>query len=183
MIKIYEGHTEDGYLGGQKWVGDKSHQHLYGSDLSSAIRQDLKDNGINGCSVRNSKGRVTVTVKATNADKISFEDFEDSNWQRYADPWVKVDGNYLKLWDYLNNCTAEQYDEYLRNLYDNWVVNRNDFSNCNGRGSSECLFTKAFCDKLQKIDGIIAEFNYDDSNAMVDYFNTNFYYSIDVVIK
>ena len=38
----------DGYLGGGSVYGSKSNLHLYGSDLSAAIRSDIKKAGIKG---------------------------------------------------------------------------------------------------------------------------------------
>ena len=40
-------------------------------------------------------------------------------------------------------------------------------------------FTPSFLRKLEAVNSIIKSFNYDESNAMVDYFNTNFYWDID----
>lgn len=42
----------DGYLGGGAVYGSKSNIHLYGADLSKAIREDIKRAGIKGVSVR-----------------------------------------------------------------------------------------------------------------------------------
>lgn len=184
MIKIYEGHTEDGYMGSTKWVGDKSQQHLYGKDLSAAIRQDLKENGFSGFTVRcRNLDNIIVTLKETNAVKISFEDFKNENWHYYASNWVEINGKGMSRNDFINSCTREQYNEYVRSLYDDWVINRKEFHNCDGKGFDECVFTKDFCQKLQKLDAVLKEYQYDDSNAMVDYFNTNMYYSVDVIIQ
>jgi hypothetical protein len=42
----------DGYLGGGAVYGSKSNLHLYGADLSKAIREDIKRAGIKGVTVR-----------------------------------------------------------------------------------------------------------------------------------
>ena len=41
--------------------------------------------------------------------------------------------------------------------------------------------TEATRSKLQRVAGIIEDYRYDCGNGMVDYFDTNFYYDIDVV--
>jgi len=190
-IKAYEGHTEDGYMGATKWVGDKSNQHLYGKDLSSAIRQDLKDNGITGCTVRSGRATytttITVTVKGTPNDKLTYDEFLKTDWEDAAFGyngrfWFK-DG-YLEYVDYLN-YDEETQKEISRKIYDIMIEKEKTF-NINHHyidKSYNSVFTQQFIKKLQKINSIIEEFRYDDSNGMVDYFDTNFYYDIVAVFQ
>ena len=42
-------------------------------------------------------------------------------------------------------------------------------------------YTTNFANKLKAVNEIIKSYNYDDSNSMVDYFDTNFYYTIKTV--
>ena len=53
---------------------------LYGTELAAAIRADLKKRGVNGVSVRARKVThdtgITVTVKATDADIVSIEEYQ-----------------------------------------------------------------------------------------------------------
>ena len=39
-------------------------------------------------------------------------------------------------------------------------------------------YTEAFMQKVKTVNKIISAYRYDDSNSMVDYFETNFYYTI-----
>lgn len=198
MIKIiesnvmYEGHTEPGYMGATKWVGDKSHQHLYGKDLASAIRQDLKDNGIRGCTVRSGKAThtttITVTVKGMPSDKLTYNEFLKTNWEDvafgYGSRFWFNDG-YVEHIDYLN-LDPQTKEEITRKIYDTMVGNKKEFNIYTHRVNYEtygCMFKKEFINKLEKINEIVLEYNYDDSNGMVDYFETNFYYDIVAVFQ
>lgn len=44
-------------------------------------------------------------------------------------------------------------------------------------------YKPVFLDKIKAVAQIIANYRYDDSNSMVDYFDANFYYNISVKIK
>lgn len=44
-------------------------------------------------------------------------------------------------------------------------------------------FAPAFLAKVKAVNECINSYRYDDSNAMVDYFNSNFYYSLKVVTR
>lgn len=179
--RINEGHTEDGYMGATKWVGDKSHLSLYGKDLSSAIRQDLKDNGISGCTVRTSRGNsVTVTVKGKDSDKISYNEFKNSDWYKdvFYYGYAYINGEKISERDFYNMSANEQ-DEIRKQVYEQEIVNKKEYQiNHYYLDDYNTYFTNSFINKLKKINSILAEFQYDDSNAMVDYFNTNMYYSI-----
>lgn len=189
--RVNEGHTEDGYMGATKWVGDKSHLHLYGKDLASAIRQDLKDNGISGCTVRAGKATytttITITVKGNPNDKLTYDEFLNTDWEDaafgYGGRFWFSDGP-LMYTEYLNADTETQ-KELSRKIYDVMVANKTTFD-INKHyidKSYNSIFTQQLIKKLQKINDIVIEFNYDDSNGMVDYFETNFYYDIVVVFK
>lgn len=43
------------------------------------------------------------------------------------------------------------------------------------------IYTEAFRAKLHRINAVLDAFHHDDSNSMVDYFDTNFYRDITVV--
>ena len=73
------GVVSDGYMGALRWDGNKSNQHLYGSDLSKAIREELKRQGIKGVSVScktfSGGQKLTIKVKATAADFIGRDEY------------------------------------------------------------------------------------------------------------
>ena len=130
------GKTSEGYMGAIRWDGSKSHLRLYGSDLSKAIRNDLKAHGIKDCTVSCSSyaNGQTITVKVTAKD---------------------------------SDFTVDDIEPYKR---------RQDvsFSLEDGR----LPITDEFKTKLKRIKQCLDSYRYDDSNAMVDYFNTNMYYHI-----
>lgn len=190
--RVNEGHTEDGYMGATKWVGDKSHLSLYGKDLSSAIRQDLKDNGITGCTVSTKHGdSVTVTVKGKGSDKIPYSQWRKNNFETDVMDWFNQygyapigNGNYVTYKDYLEYTDAE-IEDFARQYYDVNIGNEKEFQINHyyiERNYSD-TFTRQFIDKLKKINDILVEFVYDDSNAQVDYFARNIYYHIVVVFQ
>jgi hypothetical protein len=61
--------------------------------------------------------------------------------------------------------------EYCRDYAHRRDINKYHIDKYNG-------FTGDFLAKLKKVLAIIEAYRYDESNSMVDYFNTNFYISI-----
>lgn len=116
------GTISEGYLGATRWDGNKSGKYLYGAELSKAIREELKAQGIKGVSVscKTFSGGQHITVKV----KTMADDFAED--------------------------TADGY-------------------------------TEAFRAKLDRINAVLDAYNYDDTNSMVDYFDTNFYRTIKVM--
>ncbi len=177
----------DGYMGGGSIYGSKSNHHLYGADLSAAIRADLKKAGIKGVTVRcktYAGGQsITATVKVTPegyADRASFIagwKFPCSSWG-YAPEVGSIHGERF----YSIGDPAEQ--ERIRQTvaayeYDTRTTSRQGVNHFYlGEISYLTAETRA---KLQRVCDIIADYRYDNSNSMVDYFDTNFYYNIEVV--
>lgn len=179
----------DGYMGGGAVYGSKSGLPLYGSNLAKAMKEDLKKAGIKGVTIRQNKSGytdkfiITVTIETTDL-KENFET-DDINIMREFSQWGSVfDGNKrVHISEFDNghiDFSGEKYLELKRNR-SRYLLNRykeeqqiHHFSNRNDYPE----FTEEFADKMQKIQDIIKAYNYDESNSMVDYFNTNFYYSI-----
>lgn len=177
----------DGYLGGGAIYGSKSHRHLYGSDLSAAIRADLKAAGIKGASVRcktYAGGQsITATVKvdpdgyAERAAFIAGWKFPCSSWG-YAPELGNIHGERF----YGMDDAVEQ--EHIRQTvaayeYDTKTTTRQSINHYHL--ADVAYLTEATRRKLQQVNDIISAYRYDNSNGMVDYFDTNFYYDIDVV--
>lgn len=177
------GEVSDGYMGAVRWDGYKSKRHLFGADLSKAIRQDIKAHGIKGATVKvhsYSMGQsITVTVKVKDSDFIPFEewkakqsiyDFAEWNWIR------KPDGNDIRpdAWDTLSG--AEKKEVFDWNAERCYTAEKNTSSA--EYTDRYTTFTDELRAKIELINKIILTYRYDDSNGMVDYFDTNFYYSI-----
>ena len=141
----------DGYLGGGSIYGSKSNHYLHGADLSAAIRADLKKAGIKGVTVRCKTYTGGQNLTAT----------------------VKVDS------DGYADRTAFIADWKFPYEYDTKTSRRQSINHYYLADIAYLAETTRA--KLQKVDEIISAYRYDNSNSMVDYFDTNFYYDIDVV--
>ena len=180
----------DGYLGGGAVYGSKSDKNLYGADLSKAIREDIKAAGIKGASVRHksySGGQdiiVTLTLPASAyVTKQQFAvDYRVSPsfcWIDYEDE----DGKHQKIHVeeyYGGRISAEEQEkiriraalyEYKREAESENTLNTYHLDKYN-------VYTAEGMEIIKKVKAIISAYRYDESNSMVDYFNTNFYYDI-----
>ena len=180
------GEVSDGYMGAMRWDGYKSRKHLYGADLSKAIRNDIKAHGIKGATVRvktYSMGQsITVTVKAAESEFIPFEEWKaDKNIYDFAqfgwiienmDTWNRID---VEKWhDLPEEEKARIFEDNARYSYD--AERRTQCAQYTDRLTT---LTDELRAKIEKINAIILTYRYDDSNSMVDYFDTNFYYDIE----
>lgn len=180
----------NGYLGGGAVYGSKSDKHLYGADLSKAIREDIKAAGIKGASVRcktYSGGQsITVTLSLPQSAYVSKEqftvdyristsfcciDYEDEDGKLQS---IHVD-------KYYSSKTSAEEQERIRIAaakyeYKREAESENDL-NC-FRLEKCKVYTPETIENIKKVNSIIAAYRYDESNAMVDYFETNFYYTI-----
>lgn len=177
----------DGYLGGGAVYGSKSNLHLYGTDLAKAIRADLKKAGIKGVTIASKHGNIQATVTTSEADRVPENDFIASYEVHGSFGWVDyTDDNgsrrTVHICDYYDldpelkeRIRVEQARaEYARDYATQNGVNHYHIDKYTG-------FTKACRDKLHNVLNIISAYRYDESNSMVDYFNTNFY--IDIYTK
>lgn len=180
----------DGYLGGGAVYGSKSDKHLYGTDLSKAIREDIKAAGIKGASVRcksySGGGGQSITVKISlpksafvpEADFVADYQIKcNQHWLYYYDSFGKVQSIHID--NYFAADAAEQ--EKIRSAVAMYEYDRETRHECQ-INHYHIDFYKSFTQEtrelLQKIKSIIESYRYDESNAMVDYFDTNFYYTI-----
>lgn len=177
----------DGYLGGGAVYGSKANLHLYGADLSKAIREDIKRAGIKGVTVRcksYSGGQsIGVTVTLRPDEFVSREEYIEK-----FEPGTCGDYGYIRTENGVHRITNREFyessaeDQQKMRLdaaeyeYEELVtkearVNQYYLDNCT-------QFTPETLAKIKKIRDIVCAYNYDESNSMVDYFHTNFYYDI-----
>ena len=173
----------DGYMGGGAVYGTKSNNNLYGADLAAAIRADLKAAGISGVTVRcktYSGGQsITVTAVIERSDMVQDYKIEAQDLLHYLCNHGAYDG---ERWVYYSkeleepgawSELVEKVSAYEVNKYSKaQTINNYHIEKYHEIGA-------AFLAKLLKIREIITAYRYDESNSMVDYFNTNFYYDID----
>ena len=179
--------AQPGYLGATAISGAKADRYLHGAELAAAIRADIKAAGIKGVSVRiNSRSitdAITATITATAADLVDRDTYIKAYQPRGN--WVDLeDGSCISwrtYWERLNSEPEIQRSAGGR-AYD--VATSTD---CHHQINQYHIdkydeYTPAFLAKLKAVNNIIANYNYDDSNAMVDYFDTNFYWDLNVKI-
>jgi hypothetical protein len=173
----------EGYLGGGAVYGAKSNRYLFGSDLSAAIRQDLKAAGIKGATVKAhtyAGGQsLKVTVKLSPSDFVELAEFVDSYRVTGSQAWI-YDGSESIHRDRYWAASAEE-QERIRTAAAVYEYNRYTTSESNYNARHDSFLTAAAIKKIAAIDSIVAAYRYDCSNSMVDYYDTNFYY--DIVLK
>lgn len=168
----------DGYMGGGAVYGSKSHLGLYGADLTAAIRADLKKAGLKGVTVRKGAGDgITITVTLSPADLLTAEEYEDV-WKP-SGRWIDTPNGSIHRDTYYDMTAAEQQEirhqaaqaEITRYQTTEQSINHyyvDDYTQ----------FTPDYRAKLHKILDIVSQYHYDNSNSMVDYFDTNFYLTL-----
>ena len=105
------GTISEGYLGATRWDGNKSGKHLHGAELSKAVREELKAQGIKGvtvsCKTYSGGQSVRVRVNDTATDFVSRDEYinnyscndigywlytEDGE-QIHREKWFALDGD------------------------------------------------------------------------------------------
>ncbi len=180
----------DGYLGGGAVYGSKSDKHLYGADLSKAIREDIKAAGIKGASVRcktYSMGQsITVTLSLPKSAYVTKEQFAVDYRISPSFCWIDYEdenGNSqsMHIEEYYSDKTSAEEQEKIRISaaayeYHREAESENELNQYHL--DKYTVYTPETMEIIKKVNAIICAYHYDESNAMVDYFNTNFYYSI-----
>lgn len=184
----------DGYLGGGAIYGSKSNQHLYGKNLSAAIRKDLKAAGLKATvRVETYSGgqHIYVTMQVNASDYISKEEFVSNYQINFSCNWIAdPEGGEIhssQFWnldsekrDAIRTYNAlREYDKAWSTGKDHNFVGPNHYYMDN-LDKTLGMFTKAAHDRMRKANAIVLAYRYDESNGMVDYYNTNFYYDIDL---
>lgn len=180
------GIISEGYMGATKWTGSKSRRNLTGAELTEAIRKDLKAAGIKGVTVRRrgyAGGQsITVTLRTTEADYITEEEFMAAYRVNPSEFWIYLDerGTSVHRDQYFNMSGEEQ--EAVRIAAGRREYRRQtDAKTSEGRHHRHLTAaTEALKDTITRIENIVLSYRYDDSNSMVDYYDTNFYYDINV---
>lgn len=197
----------EGYMGANALVGSKSNISLYGSALSKAIREDLKKAGIKctaRCSTYSGGQHLTVTLEVTKADFVSeeeyikaydlYERFHCTDWIYLPHTKENISRDAL-LYSGNDIYTDEQREEIriilAKDEYSKYW-NSGEKNSWGGTNNAEIMpyrwehkeymmFTEKAFKRMELAERIVRAYRYDDSNSMVDYFDTNFYY--DLVVK
>lgn len=194
----FGGELSDGYMGSMRWDGSKSRRGLYGGELTKALRDDIRDalaemgvkrSCVNVRTSTYSMGQhVYVTVKMTRAaGLISHDEYMAIHEPGYdlRNDWITVNGREV------STNTAEYraipWEQRIEIIRDNV---QSDWERLNGekKTSFDDLHTEynpgIFTDWAQAVMwavcAILYAYNHDDSNSMVDYFDRDFYQSVEV---
>ena len=193
--------ASDGYLGAIKTTGSKSAVYLRDAELSKQIRQALQEVlapelSKSDVKVRKESYSMGRTIHITlRLDKNKYAPTRDEYKQMVIDnvkrdkyTWIKADDEDEKgtfheaYWSMAEDekrkaeqATAEQqavwnYDRDTTDI-NQYHIDNEDMLNGIGKKIVEVA------------NQVIKAFNYDDSNAQVDYFDTNFYYNLKVEWK
>lgn len=201
LLKEYTTVASEGYMGAIKTTGSKSEVYLRDAELSKQIRQalqqvlapELSKSDVKVRKESYSMGRIIhITLRL---DKNKYAPTRDEYKQMVIDnvkrgkyTWIKADDGDDKgtvheaYWNMTEDkkrkaeqATAEQqavwnYDRGTTDI-NQYHIDEDDMLNDEGK-------------KIVKVaNQVIKAFNYDDSNAQVDYFDTNFYYNLKVEWK
>lgn len=178
----------DGYMGGGSYYGGNSAQNLHGQDLKKAILQEIKRAGLRGVTCKSGRGGTdsfTFSIRMEKADFVGREEYINAyevptgaTWINYLDAGGKLQCIFAqKYWfdisdaereEIKKGAAAEEYDaEALREC----EINHYYLDKYNA-------FSSVGLAKIKKLCAVIDSFRWDESNSMVDYFNTNFYFDV-----
>ena len=185
--------TTDGYLGGGAFYGAKSDRYLSGADLSAAIREDIKRAGIKGvtvsCKTYAGGQSVTAKIKLPKSAYVDLETFTEGYTIDTANAWIYCtdeDGATQSMYrdEYFGDGMTAASQEQIRKCAARYEYHR----------EAECendinvyymdkhkVYTAEAMSLIKRVNGIINAYRYDESNSMVDYFDTNFYYDIKTI--
>ena len=176
-----------GYMGATELTGSMyaNGARLYGAELSKAIREALKRCGIGGASVRchtfAGGQEIAVTLKVSDAELVSEADYISATADDIRGYWYTAPNGEQIHRDAMpwGDGAKEIIDHTHKLQYRYAVKDMRDSYGLSVRGDEE-IFTKEFVKKIKAVKQILNAFNHDDSNGMVDYFDTHFYDEIRV---
>lgn len=177
-VEDFGGRTEEGYMGATAWIGNKCNRSLWGADLSKAIREDIKKCGIKGvtvsCETYSGGQSIKLTFKVSNDDFVPYAEWRaEAGWKDITSwSWISLPDGRRVAWDEFMKLDEKSQEEAYRYAYDNRVGcdTVNEFYLEENKVLRESLKYK-----IRSVKRIVDAYNYDDSNSMVDYFDTNFY--------
>lgn len=187
----------EAYMGGTGYEGSNSNSGLYGSDLTSKLREITKACKIKGVtfSIKHCTS-LTIKIKITDVDIVPYEHIastiEDGNFLNVGHGAWREDprnpGHYVCASEFWNWTATEQQTAikfWAKKWYDSMIVGDMG-SICHGwqlnKEKYPC-FSDEFWDRWMALTKIVSSFNYDKSNSMVDYFETGFYEHWEIIKK
>lgn len=199
LLKDYTTKASEGYLGATKLTGSKSHEYLSDAELSRNIKQalqailapELSKSDVKVKKESYSMGRsIYITLRLDKAkyaptrDEYKANIAEEVKRDRYN--WIK-DGNGKDVFheDYwkMNEEERLKAEEETAEQQAVWNYDREEHDINQYNLDREDLLNEEGRKIFEVANQVIKAYNYDDSNAQVDYFDTNFYYHLNVEWK
>lgn len=148
-------------------------------ELVKNLKADFKRNGIKA-TIRRSRGGWTpslvININTTEDDFVSFDEFAKSYYPRYR--WLYTEDNDLMSyedWCVMDDAEAkERIRQYnMKRSYNEFRKEHKQFSHY-AVGDYKVL-TDSCVARIKKAVEICNSYNYDNSDAMTDYFDVGFY--------
>lgn len=199
LLKDYTTTASDGYMGATKTTGSKSHEYLGDAELSKSIKQalqavlapELSKSDVKVKKESYSMGRsVYITLRL---DKTKYAPTRDEYKARVAEKvkqnrynWIK-DGNgkdvFHEVYWQMSEEERHKAEEETAEQQAKWNYDREEHDINHYNFDREDLLNEDGRKIFEVANQVIRAYNYDDSNAQVDYFDTNFYYHLKVEWK
>lgn len=172
-------------------LGARKIESYYCTDLSKVIREELKNRGVKGCTVRGTTATytpsITVTIKATAEDMASMEeateryekaqfDFDLSNHGLYCgDRWI-YSNEYETMTEEEKEAAYYKYIAYQIKKCNEFCEYHHD------RNKDLWMLTTSFYKKCEAAFMIANQFNWNNSDSMTDYFDIGYFLDIDIKV-
>lgn len=199
LLKEYTTTASAGYMGAVKTEGSKSGVFLYGGDLSKAIKKALQDvltpelkrSDISARVQTYTGGQnVTITLKLNRQQYApTLEEFKNEVKNRvkmgkYNWIWAEENGAPVQIFHEkyyaLSKEAQEKAEELTAEKQKDYEYNADSVQINHYYINKEIMLNDKAKELVKVANTVILAFNRDDSNSMVDYFDTNFYYSINI---
>ena len=199
QLKEYTTEASDGYMGAIKTTGSKSQVYLGDAELSKQIRQalqgvlapELSKSDVRVRKESYSMGRsIHITLRL---DKSKYAPTRDEYKQTIIDnvkrrkyTWIRTADGKDIFHEAYNNMTEDEkrnVEQATAEQYAVWNYDRDTVDINHYHIDTEEMLTEDGKEIVRVANQVIRAFNYDDSNSMVDYFDTNFYYNLKVEWK
>lgn len=193
--------ASDGYLGAIKTTGSKSVIYLRDAELSKQIRLALQavlapELSKSDVKVRKESYSMGRTIHITlRLDKSKYAPTRDEykqividNVKRDRYTWIKKDdedskGTFHEAYRSMTEDEKRKAEQATAEQQAVWNYDRDTTDINQYHIDNEEMLNDEGKEIVRVANQVVKAFNYDDSNAQVDYFDTNFYYNLKVEWK
>lgn len=199
LLKEYTTVASEGYMGAIKTTGSKSDVYLRDAELSKQIRQALQEvlapelskSDVKVRKESYSMGRtIHITLRLDKSKyaltRDEFKQIVIDNVKRDRYHWLTTESGKEVLHEVYRSMTDDEKRKTEQATAEQqavWNYDRDTLEIDTYRIEKEDMLTEDGKKIVEVANQVIKAFNRDDSNAMVDYFDTNFYYDLRVEWK